>query len=76
MACEDFPCCGHDICPRFDQDGKQLNMVCVCGADVSVDSPYSLCRGCMREAESEWEIWSDEREYDFEGGYHSHFDES
>ncbi len=28
MACEDFPCCGHEpgCCPDFDESGRQLNM--------------------------------------------------
>lgn len=45
--CEDFPCCGHDICPDFDEDGKQLNMRCTCGAAVPLGSSSSLCRGCL-----------------------------
>ena len=30
MACEDYPCCGHEAgcCPDFDQSGRQLNMRC------------------------------------------------
>ena len=47
--CEDFPCCGHDICPDFDPDtGKQLNMRCVCGAEVPLDSRSSLCKSCLQ----------------------------
>jgi len=47
--CEDFPCCGHELgcCPDYDDDGIQLNMRCVCGADVSIDSRYSLCESCL-----------------------------
>ena len=52
--CEDFPCCGHELgcCPDYDPDtGEQLNMVCVCGAKLPVNSPYSICAGCMRDPE-------------------------
>ena len=49
MTCEDYPCCGHDICPDFDPDtGKQLNMRCTCGAEVPLSSPSSLCPSCLR----------------------------
>ena len=43
--CEDFPCCGHEsgCCPDYDASGRQLNMVCVCGAKLPVDAPYSIC---------------------------------
>lgn len=60
--CEDFPCCGHDICPDYDENGNQLNMYCYCGAEVSIDSRYSICHACMHEANQEWEVWDDERE--------------
>ena len=48
--CEDFPCCGHELgcCPDYDPDtGKQLNMKCVCGATVDINSRYSICNGCL-----------------------------
>lgn len=49
--CEDFPCCGHEAgcCPDFDENGRQLNMVCVCGAKLPITSRYSICEGCMRD---------------------------
>lgn len=45
--CEDFPCCGHDICPDYDETGKQVNMRCTCGAVVPLGSRSSLCAGCL-----------------------------
>jgi len=47
--CEDHPACGHEsgCCPDFDEDGKQLNMVCTCGAKLPVTSRYSICDSCM-----------------------------
>ena len=54
MACEDFPCCGHEMgcCPDFDEDtGEQLNMKCTCGAVLPLSSPYSICRACMHDPE-------------------------
>lgn len=49
MACEDFPCCGHEqgCCPDFDEAGKQLNMKCTCGATVPLHSRSSLCQSCL-----------------------------
>lgn len=46
MACEDFPCCGHEsgCCPDRDPDtGEPLNMKCTCGAPVPLSSRFSLC---------------------------------
>ena len=54
--CEDFPCCGHELgcCPDFDESGRQLNMVCTCGAKVPLTSRYSICEGCLaRSLEAE-----------------------
>ncbi len=50
MACEDYPCCGHELgcCPDFDEDGKQLNMKCVCTATLPLNNPSSLCDSCLR----------------------------
>ncbi len=59
MACEDFPCCGHDICPSFDREGKQLNMVCVCGQELPVNSFSSMCRNCIR-TDGNWDPVQDE----------------
>lgn len=49
MACEDFPCCGHEsgCCPDFDEAGNQLNMKCTCGATLPLRSRYSICDSCM-----------------------------
>lgn len=56
--CEDFPCCGHELgcCPDYDPEtGKQLNMVCTCGAKLPIDRPYSICDGCLnRDEEDDW----------------------
>jgi hypothetical protein len=69
--CEDFPCCGHEAgcCPDRDPDtGEQLNMICVCGAKLPIDSRFSLCVDCMYPAgrSSYGEDWcSDEEDFDF-----------
>jgi len=69
--CEDFPACGHEMgcCPDFDESGRQLNMVCVCGAKLPVDARYSICDSCMRD-EDDPDQWDDEEFEDDE------FDES
>lgn len=50
--CEDFPCCGHEngCCPDFDTSGKQLNMICTCGAKLPANAQYSICDSCMNGA--------------------------
>lgn len=47
-TCEDYPCCGHEqgCCPRF-VNGRQIDMVCTCGARLPVGSRFSICSGCM-----------------------------
>lgn len=54
--CEDFPCCGHEpgCCPRYNESGEQLDMVCVCGRRLPIDNPTSICDSCL-ESEEEWE---------------------
>jgi hypothetical protein len=60
--CEDFPCCGHEsgCCPDFE-DGRQVNMKCVCGATVDIDSRSSLCDSCLSEMdEDDYERWEED----------------
>lgn len=55
MRCEDFPCCGHELgcCPDFDENGKQLNMKCTCGATVPITSRSSLCQSCLNATDED-----------------------
>jgi hypothetical protein len=55
MTCEDYPCCGHEsgCCPDFDEDGKQINMKCTCGATVPLRSRFSICSDCMNRGSDE-----------------------
>lgn len=58
--CEDFPCCGHELgcCPNYDEEtGKQIDMVCTCGARLPVTNRYSICDSCLR---------SDDEDEDFD----------
>ena len=67
MACEDFPCCGHDICPDFDESGNQINMRCTCGAILPVKSRFSICSSCLDRSDEreDFPYWdhSDDMEY-------------
>lgn len=77
MACEDFPCCGHDICPDFDSSGRQLNMRCVCGAEVPLSSRYSICAGCLRGDDEDREYdedYDDNDDEDYDDDYPEHDD--
>jgi len=40
-------------CPRFDDAGRQLDMVCTCGARLPVNNPTSICNGCLRRGMEE-----------------------
>lgn len=67
MRCEDYPCCGHELgcCPDYDEAGNQLNMVCVCGAKLPINSRYSICDSCMNAPDEDgYYDPYDEMEYD------------
>lgn len=61
--CEDFPCCGHEsgCCPDFDESGRQLNMICTCGAKLPVGNRVSICDGCLNNEEDD-DRWCDDRD--------------
>ena len=63
--CEDFPCCGHEpgCCPDF-KNGRQLNMRCVCGAEVPIESRYSICESCMRDPDDPHNYYDEDEDYD------------
>jgi len=46
-SCEDYPSCGHDICPP-KLGGRQIAKVCSCGAYLSLNSLTSICESCLR----------------------------
>lgn len=63
MACEDFPCCGHEAgcCPDFDEAGNQLDMKCVCGKSLPITSRYSICDSCMDSASDDYhDMWPED----------------
>jgi hypothetical protein len=65
--CEDFPACGHErgCCPDFDESGRQLNMVCTCGAKLPVDNRFSICDTCLNESQLDgWDRNDYDDEYD------------
>ena len=55
MACEDFPCCGHEnsCCPNYDASGRQLDMVCLCGKRLPRNNPVSICNSCLNDSARE-----------------------
>jgi hypothetical protein len=55
MACEDFPCCGHEVgcCPNF-VNGQQVNMRCTCGAVLPINNRYSICDSCLDTDDDEY----------------------
>lgn len=75
MACEDFPCCGHEhgCCPDFDECGRQLNMRCTCGAVLPINARYSICDGCMRRGD-DGDDFMDDEDFDDDGDYDDSMD--
>lgn len=68
--CCDFPCCGHEhgCCPDYDASGRQLNMICVCGAVLPIYNRYSICDACMEQGFEDEEFFDrpdfEDEEYD------------
>jgi len=78
MACEDFPCCGHEsgCCPSFDSAGNQLDMRCTCGAVLPVTARFSICQGCLRGDDDAADYEGDDEDEDsFDDGYYESCDE-
>lgn len=50
MACEDYPCCGHEAgdCPRVDSKGRERFRCVDCGKELPVKATSSICRRCHR----------------------------
>jgi hypothetical protein len=49
-------------CPDYDPDtGRQLNMICVCGAVLPINNRYSICDSCLRHDPDD--------PYGYDGGY-------
>lgn len=55
--CEDYPCCGHEsgCCPQYDENGRQAEMRCTCGASVPIDNRVSICDSCLGRDEDEYD---------------------
>jgi len=65
--CEDFPCCGHELgcCPDYDKGGRQLNMVCVCGAKLPIDNRSSCCDTCLGVGDLDRDPYGDDLDWDY-----------
>lgn len=65
MACEDYPCCGHELgcCPDYDESGRQINMRCTCGAVLPVNRSSSLCDACLRRGIAAEEGYDEYNDY-------------
>jgi DNA-directed RNA polymerase subunit RPC12/RpoP len=56
MACEDYPCCGHEPggCPTKNEKGQYVYRCAECGARLPVNSPSAVCVRCHRRWERQW----------------------
>ena len=65
MACEDYPCCGHEAgdCPVTDSRGQQRFRCVECGGLLPARATSSICRRCMAAARRRFaetgEMWPD-----------------
>jgi ribosomal protein S14 len=63
MACEDYPCCGHEAgdCPRIDSKGRERWRCVECGRELPLKATSSICKRCLRSMAR--------REFETGGGY-------
>lgn len=74
--CEDYPCCGHDVCPLREADsGVVLAMSCICGKLLPRDAASSICSRCLRYGGNEPGGYDDTFEDEFEPYADSYEDE-
>jgi hypothetical protein len=65
MACEDFPCCGHQAgdCPSRDTQGREVWRCIECGGRLPRRATSSICQRCLRDARRRFyetgEMWAD-----------------
>jgi len=52
MACEDYPCCGHESgdCPRIDSKGRNRWTCVECGKTLPLKAQSSICLPCQKKA--------------------------
>lgn len=63
MACEDYPCCGHEQGDCPDSEGR---MKCVeCGKRLSRSATSSICKKCQREMQKR----DDDFDFDYSMNY-------
>ncbi len=50
MACEDYPCCGHEAgdCPKIDRKGRQRWTCVGCGKTLPIKATSSICSRCLK----------------------------
>lgn len=68
MACEDFPCCGHQAgdCPRIDSKGRERWRCVECGKELPLKARSSICLKCQKRLERRWAEGGD---FDYEMNY-------
>ena len=49
MTCEDYPCCGHEVCPRVDTKGRERWTCVECGKTLALKASSSICAKCKRK---------------------------
>jgi len=61
MACEDFPCCGHEAgdCPTLDSKGRPRFTCVCCGKRLPRNAPSSICAKCHQRR-----AWDNDDPYD------------
>jgi len=65
MACEDYPCCGHESgdCPRLDSKGRERWTCVACGEILSFKAVSSICTRCLKRAARDEDSFGGDHNY-------------
>jgi Zn-finger protein len=68
MACEDFPCCGHEAgdCPTRDREGREVWTCVECRKPLRRGATSSICARCRKRLERRW---ADGGDFDYSMNY-------
>ena len=55
MACEDYPCCGHEAggCPQIDENGAERFRCACCSVLMAPKARSAVCEPCHKRRASD-----------------------
>ena len=67
MACEDYPCCGHEAggCPQIDENGAERFRCACCSVLMAPKARSAVCEPChkrRRASDEDFEPYYDDED--------------